>query len=435
MFGPAQFRNEVIWKRTTAHSSAKRFAPVHDVILYYARSKTPTWNAPREDYEVEYLDKYYKYDDGDGRLYWRADITGPGVRHGETGQVWRGRDVTAKGRHWAYPVAELERLDAAGMVYWPPGGGMPQEKRYREDLKGRAASDLWLELNRINPVGNERLGYPTQKPEALLDRIIEASSNEGDVVLDPFCGCGTTVASADNLKRRWIGIDVTHLAIDVMVGRLSKLGITEGIDYRVDGRYAPRTIPDIEKLAKRSKHEFQGWALEQAGIEGFQLKPGADRGVDGRKVFFDPAGSENRREIIVSVKGGKLRANDVRDLIGAVQTHRGDIGVLVTLNEPTASMKRDAASLPPYEAVDGKRYPRIQILTVKNLLEGHTVEYPLQLAYARTQPTVPTKAGRKTSQPGLLREEQLELRAPRPRPLKAHLRSAKPRRLVSAKRK
>lgn len=169
VFGPEQFWNEIIWKRTTAHSSAKRFAPVHDVILFYAKSKAPIWNSPREDYEPEYLDKYYKYDDGDGRLYWRADITGPGIRHGETGQPWRGRDVTAKGRHWAYPTAELERLDKAGMVYWPPAGGMPQEKRYREDLKGRAASDVWTDANRINPVGNERLGYPTQKPEALLD--------------------------------------------------------------------------------------------------------------------------------------------------------------------------------------------------------------------------------------------------------------------------
>jgi adenine specific DNA methylase Mod len=206
VFGALNFKSEVIWKRTTAHSSAKRYAPVHDVILYYGRGPLVKWNMPRTEYEQAYLDRYYKFDDGNGRLYWRDNLTGAGVRAGPSGQPWRGYDPTSIGRHWSTVPDELDRLEAEHRIYWPPGGkGFPQFKRYREDLKGKAVSDIWDDIDRINPVGNERLGYPTQKPEALLERIIGASTDEGDTVLDPFCGCGTTIAAAQKLDRRWIG--------------------------------------------------------------------------------------------------------------------------------------------------------------------------------------------------------------------------------------
>jgi DNA modification methylase len=209
VFDPQHFRNEIIWRRTTAHSSAKKFALVHDTILYFARSDKPIWNEPRTAYENTYLDKYYRFDDGDERLYWRADLTGAGIRHGQSGFPWRGFDPSSIGRHWIVPVEELDRLDTAGRIYWPKRGrGQPQHKRYRNDLKGKAVPDMWDDNDRINPVGDERLGYPTQKPKALLERIINASSNEGDIVLDAFCGCGTTVAVAQALKRQWIGIDI-----------------------------------------------------------------------------------------------------------------------------------------------------------------------------------------------------------------------------------
>lgn len=395
VFGPERFRNEIIWKRTNAHSSSKKFAPVHDVILYYSKTAKPTWTDARLPYEAAYLNKYYRFDDGDGRLYWRADLCARGVRNGRSGLPWRGFDPTAKGMHWKTTIDRLDKLDAAGRIYFPPNNGWPQYKRYREELKGKAISDLWTDIERINPVGSERIGYPTQKPVALLKRIIEASTEPGATVLDPFCGCGSTIEAAKDLGRKWIGIDITHLAIEVIEHRLEKLGLKEGTDYFEDCRYAPRTLPDVEALARKDKHTFQGWALQQAGIESFQLKPGPDRGIDARKVFFDPPGSNERREIIVSVKGGALPPTCIRDLIGTVQRERASMGVLITLKPPTRNMVRDAAEAPAYRGGDGRLYSGIQILTVADLLDGHTLEYPLQLVATSAAPIIPpTSAAR-----------------------------------------
>jgi DNA modification methylase len=275
-FGMGRFRNEIVWKRTTAHSSAKRYAPVHDVILYYSKGRKPTWNAPREDYDEEYLDRYYKYDDGDARLYWRADLTGSGTRKGATGQPWRDHDPTLIGRHWMVPPDELDALDAENRIYFPPKGGMPQHKRYREDLKGRAVSDLWVEINRINPVGNERVGYPTQKPEALLRRIIEVSTNPGDVVLDPFCGCGTTIVAAERLKRQWIGIDISPTAVQVMKRRLDAMG-AQGIKVEK----LPVTEADLRTL---EPFEFQNWVINRV-LGTHSPRKSGDMGVDGYSFF------------------------------------------------------------------------------------------------------------------------------------------------------
>lgn len=191
VFDPRRFRNEIIWKRTTAHSSAEKYAPVHDTILYYGRGDEPVWNKPRTGYDQAYLDKYYRFDDGDGRLYWRADLCAAGVRHGSSGKPWRGFSPTGKGMHWKFTVERLDELDREGRIYWPTGGtGWPQYKRYREELKGLSVSDLWDDIDRINPVGSERLGYPTQKPESLLERIVTASSNEGTRYLIRFADAG-----------------------------------------------------------------------------------------------------------------------------------------------------------------------------------------------------------------------------------------------------
>ncbi|MBL8137117.1 MAG: restriction endonuclease [Acidobacteria bacterium] len=354
VFGPQQFRNEVIWKRTTAHSSAKKFAPVHDVILYYAHSDKPTWNSPRTGYEDAYLDKYYKFDDGDGRLYWRADLCAAGVRHGKSGEPWRGIDPGAKGMHWKFGVDTLDKLDAEGRIYWPPKGTMPQYKRYREELMGLAVSDLWDDIDRINPVGAERLGYPTQKPEALLTRIIEASSNEGDVVLDPFCGCGTAIAAAQKLKRQWVGIDITHLAITLIRSRLTDT--FEGkASYRVVGE--PVSQPDAEALAASDPYQFQWWALGLVGARPVEQKKGADKGIDGRIYFHEGPGET--KQIVLSVKAGKLHAPYVRDLRGVVDREKAVIGVLLCLDEPTKAMRTEAASAgfytSPWASIPGFR--------------------------------------------------------------------------------
>jgi DNA modification methylase len=249
VFGSASFRNEISWKRTTAHSSAQKYAPVHDVILYYGKSLSPKWIAPRTEYEDEYLEKYYKFDDGDGRLYWRADLTAAGVRHGATGKPWRGFDPTSKGRHWMVPPDELDALDVEGRIYWAKGGaGWPQHKRYREDLKGKALGDMWEDVDRINPVGGERLGYPTQKPEALLERILQTSTEPGDLVLDCVCGSGTTAAAAEGLGRRWIAADLGRFAIHTTRKRLL-------------------SIPDVRPFVVQNlgKYERQLWQSAEFG--------------------------------------------------------------------------------------------------------------------------------------------------------------------------
>ena len=237
IFGPENFRNEIAWKRTSAHSSANRYGPIHDTILYYSKGPTPIWNGPREDYEQAYLDKYYRFDDGDGRLYWRADLCAAGTRTGRSGMAWRGIDPAAKGMHWKFTIDKLDELDAEGRIYWPTRGTMPQYKRYREELKGKAVSDMWTDLDRINPVGHERLGYPTQKPESLLTRIVETSSNEGDLVADLFVGSGTTVAVAERLGRRWLACDLGRFAIHTTRKRLLSMPDCRPFDIKNLGAY------------------------------------------------------------------------------------------------------------------------------------------------------------------------------------------------------
>jgi site-specific DNA-methyltransferase (adenine-specific) len=382
VFGPDHFSNEIIWKRTTAHSGAQKFAPVHDVLFYFVKSHERVWNTARVDYADEYLDKYYRYDDGDGRLYWRNSLTAAGVRHGSSGKPWKGINVTATGQHWKFTIEKLDALDAAGRIYWPPGGkGFPQIKRYRDELKGVAVGDIWTDIDRINQVAAERLGYPTQKPEALLERIIRASSNEGDVVLDPFCGCGTAIAVAERLKRRWIGIDITYLAINLVQRRLRDHHPTDLSPYEIIG--APTDVQGAEALKEISPHQFEWWAVDLVNARPAKdYKKGADTGIDGYINFFDDK-SGQAKQVIVQVKSGHIGVNHVRDLKGVLEREKAALGALITLREPTKPMLVEAASAGFYESkgdaerdpVPG-RYPRLQILTIAELLSGKKLEYP-----------------------------------------------------------
>jgi DNA modification methylase len=377
IFGPANFRNEIVWKRTTAHSSAKRYAPIHDVLLYYSKSDQVTWNGPRTDYEQEYLDKYYRFNDGDGRLYWRDNLCAAGPRKGRSGLPWRGIDPTAKGMHWKFTIDRLDELDSEGRIYWPKGGTMPQYKRYRDELKGKASPDIWDDINRINPVGNERLGYPTQKPLALLERIIGASSNAGDMVLDPFCGCGTAVHAAQKLGRQWAGIDVTYLAIGLIGQRMRDA--FPGIAINEVG--VPADLPGAQALAAHDPYQFQFWAVHQLGgapVAG-QNKKGADSGIDGIIPFIE--GATERRRVMISVKAGNLQPAFVRELKGVLEREHEPIGVLVTLREPTNAMRIEALSAGSYHSDFWNRdYPRIQLVTASELLAGKRVEMPPQVS-------------------------------------------------------
>ncbi|WP_309233078.1 site-specific DNA-methyltransferase [Blastococcus sp. TML/C7B] len=221
IFGADNFRAEIIWKRTTSHTSTQDFGPVHDVIACYSKSDSHLWHPQFEPYEQDFVDQYYRYDDGDGRKYWPGDITAPGVRRGDSGKAWREFDPTSKGRHWGVPYADLDTLDAEKRIYWPKrGSGFPMLKRYLDEMKGMPVGDVWTDIKRMNQMAQERLGYDTQKPEALLERIIKSSSDEGSVVLDCFAGSGTTPAVAEKLKRRWIAVDIGRFAVHTTRKRL-----------------------------------------------------------------------------------------------------------------------------------------------------------------------------------------------------------------------
>jgi site-specific DNA-methyltransferase (adenine-specific) len=371
IFGIQNYRNEITWKRTSAHSSAKRYGCVHDIILFYSKSSKFLWNQQHTEFTEEYVNTFFDSVDEQGKRYKRMDLTGAGVSAGESGKTWRGIDVTAKGRHWAYLPSTLDEFVAQGRIHFPKKkDGMPRLKQYPEDLAGIPLQDIWGDLRPLHNLSSERLGYPTQKPLSLLERILKASSNEDDIVLDPFCGCGTALHAAQKLKRNWIGIDITHLAISLIEIRL--ISAFPQIEFEVFG--TPKDFASAQDLARRDKYQFQWWACSLVKVPPYQgKKKGADGGIDGLRYISDL--DENKRDIkrkiIVSVKGGdNVSVSMVRDLIGTMSTNKADLGFFVTLAEPTKAMITEATKAGFYRAANGKDYPRVQIFTIEDLLSG-----------------------------------------------------------------
>ncbi len=375
VFGPEQMLNEVIWKRTGTHSSANRWGPVHDVILCYSRvAGRQTWNRPYLPLTERHRRRHYTLTDEQGRVYTHGELTAPGTRNGKSGLPWRGFDVTAIGRHWMTTVDKLDALDEEGRIYWPADGGWPRLVRYEDESKGRAIGDVWEDLPPINMRAKERLGYPTQKPEALLERIITASSDEGDVVLDPFCGCGTAVAVAHRLKRRWVGIDITHLAVNLMKHRLlNAFGESVKDEYEVIGE--PVDLEGARQLAVDDPYQFQWWALGLVGARPVEQKKGADKGIDGRITFHEGTPTDVKH-ILLSVKAGaNIGVAMVRDLRGVVEREKAAIGVLISMEPPTKPMREEAASAGFYQSPWGT-HPRLQLFTVAALLDGMRIDAP-----------------------------------------------------------
>ncbi|MBZ5565957.1 MAG: restriction endonuclease [Acidobacteriia bacterium] len=391
IFGNQNFLNEIVWKRTHAHGSSRRFGPVHDVILFYARGDKYCWTDPRGEHDPDYVKKHFRQvDSASSRLFAPITLTGSGVRHGESGKPWRGVNPTKVRRHWALPGAiiesigvegvtvqdKLDALDAAGRIYWPgKEDGTPRLKWFADELKGAALPDMWSDIPPISSHAIERLGYPTQKPEALLERIIKASSNEGDLVLDPFCGCGTAVAVAERVKRGWIGIDITYLAINLVQRRLRDTFPKDLSPYEIVG--APTDVQGAEALKEISPHQFEWWAVDLVNaLPANDHKRGADTGIDGYINFFDDK-TGKAKQVIVQVKSGYVGVNHVRDLKGVLERERAAIGALICLREPTRPMLTEAAAAGFYESKEFPgRYPRVQILTIAELLGGKNLEYP-----------------------------------------------------------
>lgn len=372
IFGPENFQNEIVWKRTSAHSSAKKYGCNADNILFYSKSNEFVWNGGRTAFDEKYL-KRFKKKDPDGRLWYDDNLTGAGVSEGESGKDWRNFSVRAIGRHWMTIPDELERLVSEGRIYFPLKGGFPRLKRYLDEATGIPLQSIWTDIFPINSQAVERLGYPTQKPVALLERIIQASSNEGAIVLDPFCGCGTTIAAAQTLGRSWIGIDITFLAITLMKVRLRD-SFGDTAKFNVLGE--PVSVPDAERLAESDPYQFQWWALGLVNARPVDQKKGADKGIDGRIVFMgDKPGTFE--SVILSVKAGKTQASHVRDLIGVLEREKAALGVLISMQEPTAPMKTEAATAGFFESATwNKKYPKVQLLTVANIMAGKQIEMP-----------------------------------------------------------
>ncbi|RRR76733.1 MAG: site-specific DNA-methyltransferase, partial [Candidatus Viridilinea halotolerans] len=377
VFGPQNFRNEIVWKRTSAHSDAKRWSPVSDTLLYYVKSDKLVWNPQHGDHDPGYVASKYRYDDEDGRGPYQLDnMTSPNPRPNLM-YTWMGHASPSLG--WRYSQETMQKLHDEGRIWYPDNKDKrPRLKRYLNENIGRILDTIWADIPPINSQAAERMGYPTQKPLALLERIIAASSNAGDLVLDPFCGCGTTIDAAQRLERKWIGIDITHLAIALQKYRLQDAH--PGLAIRVVGE--PEDVGAARQLAQDDRFQFQWWALSLirarplGGEVGKAGKKGADKGVDGVITFMDEAGGKLKRAI-VQVKSGKVSSRDIRDLVGTLNREQAQIGLFVTLEEPTRDMVSEAASAGVYTAAwSQERYAAVQILTIAELLRGARPKMP-----------------------------------------------------------
>jgi site-specific DNA-methyltransferase (adenine-specific) len=371
IFGPANFRNEIIWKRKAGrgetNKQAIRFGVSHDVILFFAKSDASKFNRQHRDNDPDYIASKFVHEEN-GRRYRLDNLTSPSYR---PNLVYEYKGYPPPENGWAVSPETMERMDREGRVHFPAKKTQRlQRKRYLDELEGETVDTLWDDISPINSQAKERLGYPTQKPLELLERILSASSEEGQLVLDPFCGCGTTVHAAQKMNRQWIGIDVTHLAIALIERRLKEA--FPGIIYEVHG--VPKDVAGARDLAERDKHEFQKWITATIGAQPYKGgKKGMDRGIDGYMHFRD---AEKKPQFaVVSVKGGGIKSGDVRDLKGTMEREKAALGLFLTLNAPTREMEREAAAAGFYET-GGMKVPKLQILTAEQILDNRRPQVP-----------------------------------------------------------
>jgi site-specific DNA-methyltransferase (adenine-specific) len=376
-FAPTNFKNEIVWQRTNAHNTARQYGRIHDVILFYVKGNNYNWNPVTTAFSAAQLGRYQE--DDDGRLFTGQDLTASRPNSNSGKFEWRGTTPPAN-RGWGYTVEQLEEWWEQGKILTKRDGTprMDGLKVYLDEKEGKFLQSVWTDIPRIPNTSAERLGYPTQKPEALLERIIKSSSNENDIVLDPFCGCGTTVNVAERLHRRWIGIDLTHIAITLIRSRLNDSFGSGLAPYEIIG--APTDVASAEALANEGlngRYQFQWWAVGLVGGRPAQdKKKGKDTGIDGYIYFFDD-NSGQAKKIIIQVKSGNVKSGDIRDLKGVLEREHAQIGAFITLKRSTKDMRTEAVSAGFYEpqSAPGSKYPKLQILTIEELLNGAKLLY------------------------------------------------------------
>ncbi len=422
IFGPENFRNEIIWRRTGAHGPRRSFGPIHDVILFYTKTPSYFFNIVKRPYMKGHVESRYAKDET-GRYKFISGgnvLTGPGATSGESGAAWKGFNPTTKKRHWAIPgflvrkmpsklenmgvLSKLNALHKMGFIEIKEGAAWPTPVRYLDEDNGQPLQDIWAyqpytkgtvhgteegieqDVAWLGPTDPERLGYQTQKPLGLLERIIKSSCPPDGTVLDPFCGCGTTIATAQKLGRRWIGIDITHLAITLQKYRLKRdFKLKEKEDYVVECE--PVDLASAQQLAQDDRYQFQWWVLSLVKARPLSSndgdskkgKKGKDKGIDGIITFIDDNSGKAKR-VLVQVKSGKVKSGDIRDLRGTIEREKAAMGVFITLGKPSDDMHKEAADAEFYHSDGlGRNYPKLQILTVAGLLNGAEVKMPREV--------------------------------------------------------
>ena len=373
VFGKQNYRSEITWRRTSAKGLAFKGYPHNsDTLLYYTKGDGFSWNRPFVPHDEEYVQKFYRYIEPEtGRRYRLDNLANPNRDRPNLTYEFLG--VT---RVWRWTRERMQEAYEAGLVVQSRPGGVPALKRYLDEMKGVAVDTIWDDIRPIQSQAKERLGYPTQKPEALLERIIRASSNEGDVVLDPFCGCGTAVAAAHKLGRQWLGIDITHLAVALMKNRLkTAFDLEAGKDYEVVGE--PQDEGSARALWEQDPYQFQFWAVSllEAQPQSEQRR-GADRGVDGMLYFIDGQ-RRTPQKVMVQVKGGRVSSPQVRDLVGVVERERAAMGLFISLEPATRDMRQEAAAGGFYQSdLWARDFAKIQLRTVGEMLSGQGFDLP-----------------------------------------------------------
>jgi len=368
------FKNEIVWKRSSAHNDTKQgnvvhLGRIHDVILFYTKSMNTLRNELYESHSQEYIEKFYKYRDPNGRLYTLDNITGPGGASKGNPQY----EFLGITRYWRYSKNRMEELYQQGRIIQTKPGTVPRYKRYLDEMQGIPLQDLWNDISPISSQARERLGYPTQKPEALLERIIKASSNKGDVILDAYCGCGTTIAVAERLERNWIGIDITYQSISLMLKRLED-SFGKNVLDKIELNGIPKDLESAKALATkpddRTRKEFEKWAVltysnNRAVIND---KKGADKGIDA--IAYFQGDKDNREKIIFQVKSGNVKSGDIRDLQGTMTLQGAALGIFITLKPPSKDMVQTAKSAGIYRGrYMSQSVDKIEIVTVQEILE------------------------------------------------------------------
>ena len=400
--------NEIIWKRAdtvkgNTGQGSKVFDRNTDTILFYTKSTNYSYTAQYREYTDKYIKDFYKNADVDGRRYQLISMTGPG---GES----KGNPiypVMGVSRHWRYSKEKMAELIDAGLVVQTSPAAVPRKKLYLDDGKGVPIQSLWDDISALHSQAAERLGYPTQKPEALLERIIRASSNEGDVVLDAYCGCGTTVAVAQRLNRQWIGIDVTYQSIAVILDRFATT-YKEGwpaveANIVLDG--VPKDLESAQALANkrddRTRKEFEKWAILTYSRNKARIneKKGADGGIDGIAYFATDTATNGKA--IFQVKSGKTGRSDLATLNSDRLREKAEIGFLLCFQLETKAMRDEIAAAGRYKhPLFDREYDRLQVITVAELF-GATPRR-LDLPMARDAVKAASAIGDATAQGALL---------------------------------